>query len=339
MEMNDLIRMLVEAYGPSGFEDRVRDLIRPLVEPQVDELWVDAMGNLIARRRPAEGDSKPLKVMVAAHMDEIGVMASHVTEKGFLRFTQIGGVMPQTLLGGRVRFAGGAIGVIGTDRLEDRGSLHGLNKHFIDVGASSRENCPVGVGDAAHFYRPFEARGRHLTAKSMDDRIGCAVAVQALRELAEADGGRQHDIYFVFSVQEEVGTRGAEAAANAILPDVSIALDVTGTGDVPESRPMDVRLGDGPAIKVKDGGMIAHAGLVRLMRRRAEEAGVPHQMEVLEGGTTDARSMQLAGPDSAAGCISIPCRYVHTPSETVDAGDVEGAVKLLVILLEKEIAL
>ena len=117
MEMNDLIRMLVEAYGPSGFEDRVRDLIRPLVEPQVDELWVDAMGNLIARRQPAEGDSKPLKVMVAAHMDEIGVMASHVTEKGFLRFTQIGGVMPQTLLGGRVRFAGGAIANVTASRV------------------------------------------------------------------------------------------------------------------------------------------------------------------------------------------------------------------------------
>lgn len=334
--MNDLIRSLVEAYGPSGFEDGVRDLIRPLIEPHADEVTVDALGNLIAHKRATTGEANPLKVMIAAHMDEIGIMVSHITEKGFLRFTNIGGVFSHTLLGGRVRFADGTIGVIGVDRMEDRNAIHPLNKHFIDVGATSREDCPVRVGDAAHFARPFEARGRHLTAKSMDDRIGCAVAIETLRRLP-AD--IPHDLYFVFSVQEEVGTRGAEAAANGIMPDVSIALDVTLTGDVPEARPMDVRLGAGPAIKVKDSGMIAHAGLVRLMRQRAEEAEIDHQLEVLDGGSTDARAMQLAGPGSAAGCISIPCRYVHTPSETVDAGDVEGAIALLVALLSADVEL
>lgn len=334
--MNDLIRSLVEAYGPSGFEDRVRDMIRPIVEPLVDELSVDALGNLIARKRASADAENPLKVIVAAHMDEIGVMVTHVTEKGFLRFTNIGGVGSHTLLGGRVRFADGTVGIIGSDRLEDSGAIHPLNKHFIDVGATSREDCPVRVGDAAHFDRPFEARGRHLTAKSMDDRIGCAIAIETLRRLPATVA---HDLYFVFSVQEEVGTRGAEAAANGILPDVSIALDVTRTGDVPECRPMDVRLGGGPAIKVKDSGMIAHPGLVRLMRHRAEEAGIAYQLEVLEGGTTDARPMQLAGPGSAAGCISIPCRYIHTPSETVDAEDVEGCVRLLTAILANEIEL
>jgi endoglucanase len=333
--MIDLIRKLVEAYGPSGFEDRVRDIIRPEVEPYADEITTDALGNLIVRKRPAGENSNPLKVMIAAHMDEIGVMVSHVTEKGFLRFANVGGVRPHTLLGGRVRFADGTIGVIGCDRLEDSGKIHPLAKHFIDVGATSREDCPVRVGDAANFDRPFEARGHHLTAKSMDDRIGCAVAVEALRRLSSSP----HELYFVFSVQEEVGTRGAEAAANGILPDVGISLDVTLTGDVPEAQPMDVRLGDGPAIKVKDSGMIAHPGLVRLMRRRAEGASIAHQLEVLLGGTTDARPMQLAGSGSAAGCISIPCRYVHTPSETVDADDVEGAVRLLVALLSEEIDL
>ncbi|HNS39034.1 MAG TPA: M42 family metallopeptidase [Promineifilum sp.] len=334
--MNDLIRTLVEAYGPSGSEDRVRDLIRPMVEPFVDETIVDAMGNLIAIKRASGKATSPLKVMIAAHMDEIGVMVSHITEKGFLRFTNIGGVFPHTLSGGRVRFADGTVGVIGSDALEDMGSIHPLNKHFIDVGATSRENCPVRVGDAAHFDRSFEARGRHLTAKSMDDRIGCAIAIEALRQLPDVT---DHDLYFVFSVQEEVGTRGAEVAANRILPDISIALDVTRTGDVPESRPMDVRLGGGPAIKVRDSGMIAHPGLVRLMRRRAEEAGITYQLEVLEHGTTDARSMQLAGPGSTAGCISIPCRYIHTPSETVDVEDVTGCVDLLVAMLSKGIEL
>lgn len=333
--MNDLIRTLVEAFGPSGFEDGMRELIRPLVEPLADEVRVDAMGNLIVLKR-ASGDSpNPLKVAIAAHMDEIGVMVSHITEKGFLRFTNIGGVHSHTLQGGRVRFANGTVGVIGSDRIDDRSTIHPLSKHFIDVGATSRDDCPVRVGDPAHFERPFEARGGHLIAKSMDDRIGCAVAIEALRRLPAAV---PHDLYFIFSVQEEVGTRGAEAAANGIMPDVSIALDVTLTGDVPEARPMDVQLGAGPAIKVKDSGMIAHPGLVRLMRQRADEAGIAYQLEVLDGGTTDARPMQLAGPGSVAGCISIPCRYVHTPSETVDAVDVEGAINLLVALLAGELS-
>lgn len=334
--MNDLIRTLVEAFGPSGFEDRVRDIIRPLIEPLVDEVTVDPMGNLIAHKRAAADTQNPLKVMVAAHMDEIGVMVTHVTEKGFLRFTGLGGIYPHTLNGGRVRFADGSIGVIASDRVDDMGTIHPLNKHYIDVGATSREDCPVRVGDAGIFDRPFAVRGNHLTAKSMDDRIGCAIAIEALRRMTVAV---PHDLYFVFSVQEEVGTRGAEAAANGILPDVGIALDVTRTGDVPETRPMDVRLGGGPAIKVKDSGMIAHAGLVRLMRRRAEEAGIAYQLEVLEGGSTDARPIQLAGSGSAAGCISIPCRYIHSPSETVDAGDVEGCVRLLVAVLSGDIDL
>lgn len=332
--MNDLLRALVEAFGPSGFEDRLRDIIRPEVEPHADEVTVDAMGNLIARKRPADA-ANPLKVMIAAHMDEIGVMASHITDKGFVRFTNIGGVFSHTLFGGRVRFANGTLGVIGTDRLDDMSAIHPLSKHYIDVGATSRDDCPVRVGDAAHFERPLAVQGDRLTAKSMDDRIGCYVAVEALKRL----GATPHDVYFVFSVQEEVGTRGAEASANRILPDIGISLDVTRTGDVPETRAMDVRLGDGPAIKVKDSGMIAHAGLVRLMRRRAEEAGIAYQLEVLEGGTTDAKPIQLAGPGAAAGCISIPCRYIHTPSETVDARDVEGAIQLLVAVLEGAIDL
>jgi putative aminopeptidase FrvX len=140
-------------------------------------------------------------------------------------------------------------------------------------------------------------------------------------------------------VQEEVGTRGAQAAANGILPDVGIAIDVTPTGDLPESRTLAVDLGKGPAIKVKDTGMIAHTGLVRAMRNCAEKEEIPYQLEVLEFGSTDARSMQIAGPGSAAGCVSIPCRFVHSQSETVDASDVDNAIKLLVSLLSEKIDL
>jgi endoglucanase len=326
--MNELIQKLVEAYGPSGFEDQMRDLIRAEVEPLVDAIRVDPMGNLIARK---EGDG--LKVMIAAHMDEIGVMATHITKEGFVRFTNVGGVRPATLAGNRVQFGDGTVGVIYTEPVESRTEVHPLSKHYIDVGATGRDDCPVSVGDAAGFVRSFMVQGPNLVAKSMDDRIGCVVAIETLKRLADSP----HDLYFVFSVQEEVGVRGAQAAANGIEPDVGIALDVTLTGDTPEARTMAVELGKGAAIKAKDSGMIAHAGLVRLMRRRAEENDIPHQIEVLDGGSTDARAMQIAGPGCASGCISIPCRYVHTQSETVNAEDVESCVRLLTAILENEI--
>ncbi len=330
--MNDLIKKLVEAYGPSGFEDGMRDLIRPEIEAYADEISVDAMGNLIALKK---GDGSGLKVMIAAHMDEIGVMVTHVTKKGFLRFTNIGGVYPHTLLGGRVQFSDGTIGVIGCERLTNRSKVHPLSKHYIDVGATSREDCPIGVGDAAGFLRPFTTQGSRLISKAMDDRIGCAIGIETMKRL----GSSPHDVYFVFSVQEEVGTRGAIVSANGIDPDVGIALDVTMTGDTPESMAMAVSLGKGPAIKVKDAGMIAHVGLVREMKTRAKEAGIPYQLEVLTGGSTDARSIQIANGGSAAGCLSIPCRYVHSPSEMVDMDDVENSVKLLVEILSKPLDL
>jgi endoglucanase len=328
--MNNLIKKLVEAYGPSGFEDQMRELIRPEVEKYADEISVDAMGNLIARKK---GDGSGLKVMVAAHMDEIGVMITHITAEGFCRFTNIGGVYAHTLLGSRVQFADGRVGIVYSDRITDRSKIYGLDKHYIDVGATSREDCPVQVGDAAGFKREFVANGKMLSAKSMDDRIGCVVAIEAMKRLKKSP----HDVYFVFSVQEEVGTRGAEAAANQIDPAIGIALDVTATGDIPEATPMAVSLGKGTAIKVKDSGMIAHHGLVQLMKRRAEEAKIPYQLEVLTAGSTDARSIQIANGGAAAGCISIPCRYVHSQSETVHADDVENSIKLLVELLSKPI--
>ncbi len=330
--MNDLIKKLVEAYGPSGFEDQVRELIREEIAPYADEMRVDALGNLIALKN---GDGSGKRVLISAHMDEIGVMVSHITEHGFLRFTNIGGVFPANLLGGRVRFANGLQGVIYADKFEDRTKLHPLSKYYIDVGATSKADCPVQVGDAAGFYRPLLVQGTRLAAKSMDDRIGCVVGVEAMKRLQNSP----HEVYFVFSVQEEVGLRGAAAAANGLHPDVSIALDVTGTGDTPECHPMSVSLGQGAAIKVKDGGMIAHAGLVRLMRQRAEAAGIPHQLEVLEGGTTDAYAMQVAGPGSISGCISIPSRYIHSPSEMVDSNDVESCIQLLVEILSQPIEL
>lgn len=330
--MEELVRQLVETYGPSGFEDQVRQTIRREIEPFCDKISVDAMGNLIAHKA---GDGDGLKIMVAAHMDEIGIMVTHITEKGFLRFTNIGGVRPHTLMGARVLFADGTSGVVFSEKLENSKQIHPLSKHYIDVGASGPDDCPVEVGAAACFDRSFIARGNHYTAKSMDDRIGCAVAVETMRRLESTP----HEVYFVFSVQEEVGTRGAETAANALAPDVGIAVDITLAGDSPGAPPIAVKLGAGTAIKVKDSGMIAHAGLVRHMRRMADEARIDYQLEVLERGSTDARSMQIAGAGSAAGCVSIPCRYVHSQSETVAASDVEASIRLLTEILSKPIVL
>ncbi len=330
--MEELIKQLVEMYGPSGFEDQVREAIRELIAPHADNISVDAMGNLIAHK---VGDGTGLKVMIAAHMDEIGVMVTHITEKGFLRFTNIGGVWPHTLMGARVLFADGTTGVVYSEKLDSVKQIHPLSKYYIDVGAGGPDDCPVEVGAAACFDRSFIARDDFYTAKSMDDRIGCAVAIETMKRLESTP----HELYFVFSVQEEVGTRGAETAANALAPDVGIAVDITLAGDSPGAPTIAVELGAGTAIKVKDSGMIAHAGLVRHMRRMAEEAGIAYQLEVLEHGSTDARSMQIAGPGSAAGCISIPCRYAHSQSETVAAGDVEASIQLLGEILSNPIVL
>jgi putative aminopeptidase FrvX len=333
--MKDTIKKLVEAYGPSGHEDQVRALIRAEIEGLADEVRVDALGNLIARKgQRAEGG---LTVMLSAHMDEIGVMVSYIDEKGFARFTPIGGVPPHTLIGSRVRFADGTIGVV---HIEEglrawRDKSPDIQKMYIDTGATGRDAAPIKVGDAACFVRPLDEAGERLIAKSMDDRISCAVLVETLRQL----GTTPHAVHFVFSVQEEVGLVGARTSAYGIDPDLGIAVDVTGTGDTPEATPMAVSLGAGPAIKVMDSGMLAHPAVKELMIQRAQAAQIPYQLEVLRGGTTDALVIQIARAGVPTGCLSIPCRHVHTTSEMVDLNDVQNAVKLLVEIVSQPIDL
>jgi putative aminopeptidase FrvX len=321
--VRELIRKLVEAYGPSGFEEQIRAVIRAEVEGLADEVRVTPLGSLVAVRR---GSGAGRRILLAAHMDEIGVMVTYVDEKGFLRFTPIGGISTLTCLGGRVVFADGTVGVIGIEKREDTTKVPKIEQLYADVGATSREGCPVRVGDAAVFVRPFAVQGGRLVAKAMDDRIGCAVLIEVMRKL----GQTPNEVHFVFTTQEEVGLRGALTAAYGIEPDLAIAVDVTTTGDTPESRPMAVALGKGPAVKVQDGGMVAHPMVRDLLVQAAEKAKVAYQMEVLERGTTDAAAMQLVRSGVPSGCLSIPCRYVHTPSEMVDEGDVQGAVRVMV---------
>jgi endoglucanase len=183
----------------------------------------------------------------------------------------------------------------------------------------------VQVGDPAVFQRPFVAQGTRLVSKAMDDRIGCAILIETLRRLESVSA----DVYCVFSVQEEITLSGARTSAYGIEPEMAIAVDVTDTGDTPESTPMAVSLGEGPAVKVQDSGMIAHPLVRNLMVEAAKAAGIPYQMEVLVAGTTDAAAMQLVRAGVPAGCLSVPCRYVHSPSEMVDERDVVHGVQLL----------
>jgi putative aminopeptidase FrvX len=328
--VKELIKELTEAYGPSGNEGAVREIIKKHITDHVDELRVDPLGNLIALKKgtPQSG-VESRRIMLAAHMDEIGVIISHVDEKGFLRFTRVGGVNPLTLLGSRVLFEDGSIGIIGREKPDKPDEFPRMEKMFIDVGAVDKEHLTKRVGDMATFTRPFADLGQRLTAKAFDDRIGCAILVQTLLNLKTTP----HDIYAVFTVQEEVGLRGAMTSAFGVEPDVAVAVDITLSGDTPEAYPMAVSLGAGPAIKVKDRGMLAHPGTKEWMIQTAERLDLPYQLEVLERGTTDAMAIQTSRAGVAAGVLSIPCRYAHTPSETVDYDDVQNAVKLLLGLL------
>jgi putative aminopeptidase FrvX len=333
--MKPLIQKLVETQGPSGYEGQIRSVVREEVAPYADELHVDALGNLIAQK--GQGSAEGIKIMLAAHMDEIGVMVTQVDENGFLRFTTLGGVRPYTCIGGRVKFLNGVSGVIYMEPLDDMTKQPTFEQLYIDLGLSARQETPVRIGDVGTFDRPFLDLGKRLVAKSMDDRIGAAVLVETLRQIKETP----HQLYFVFSTQEEVGLRGATTATFGIDPDLGLSVDVTGTGDTPRRTKvrMEVSLGKGPAIKVRDGGMLADRRVVDWMVSGAEKLGLPYQMEILEGGTTDARAMQITRAGVPAGCLSIPCRYVHSPSEMVDLDDVQNAVQLLVELVSHPVSL
>ena len=328
--MKQLIQKLTDTFSPSGYEEAIRSVIRSEIKNYADDVRVDALGNLIARK--GKGGAR---IMVAAHMDEIGLMATHVDDRGFVRFTGIGGVYPRNLPGGRVRFIDGTRGVIGLEGGVFGNDLPPLEKMFIDVGAVSRQDCRVKTGDVAAFERPFLDLGDRLVAKSMDNRVGCAVAIEALRALKSTS----NEVYFVFTTQEEVGTRGAQTSAYGIDPALGFSIDVTGWGDTPGQRDFDVALGKGPAIKIRDGGMLSDPCIVDWMTGVAGKNRISVQREVLLGGTTDARAMQLVRGGIPVGCVSIPCRYVHSPSEMVDYNDVQNAVKLVAALLKAPIKL
>jgi len=332
--LQQLLQALSELYGPSGCEDAVREFLRETVAGLAAEARVDALGNLIVRAKAGTAGGK--RVMLAAHMDEIGIVVSHIDEEGFLRFNRVGGLYTMTLVSQRVRFASGQIGVIGLEPIQSKNEAS-LTKMYIDIGAGNREEAEkqVRVGDIACFERQLTMAASRVVGKAMDDRAGCAVLVEVLRALQHSP----HDVYVVFTSQEEVGLRGATTSAYGIEPKLAIAVDVTSSGDTPEAEPSAVALGKGPAIKVMDGGMLAHPGVKDLLIRTAEAHQIPYQREVLKGGTTDARAIQTSRSGVPTGAVSLPTRYVHTVSEMIDLEDLSNTVRLLVAMLEGSIEL
>jgi endoglucanase len=332
-----LLAELCQVPGAPGHEDRIREVVVRELKPIVDDIHVDNMGNVIARRN---GSAKGKKLMLAAHMDEISFLVKHIDENGFLRFATLGGFDAKTLTAQRVIVHtrnGDVLGVMGSKPVhlmsdEERKAAPKIENYFIDLGLPRRDVVKtVRVGDTVTRERAFTQIGNMINTKSLDDRVGVFVMIEAVRK-AKRQGV---DLYAVASVQEEVGLRGATAAANYVQPDIAIALDVTLANDVPDSKPQDrvCELGKGAAIKIMDSSVIAHRKLVDFMQKTAESKKIPYQLEVLTAGGTDTAAMQKAGPGAIAGCISVPTRYVHSVIEMCHQRDVRAAIDLLAAVI------
>ncbi len=321
-----LMKLLCESYGPTGREEKIRKIIQKEIRSLVESVKIDTMGNLIARY-PGKGK----KVMVCAHMDEVGIIVSYIDRKGFLRFAPVGGVYPNRLVALRVVFENGVNGVVyqETKGVDDKPLK--FDKLFIDIGASDLKSAEklVKVGDIAAFHQNFQIMGNRIVAKALDDRIGCYILIEVLKNLKRIKPKNNPDIYFVWTVQEEVGLRGAITSSYGITPDYGLAVDVTATGDTPETEKMAVELGMGVAIKIKDRMMISHPRIRDLLIEIARRNKIPYQYEILEWGTTDSAVLQISKTGVRSGAISIPCRYIHTTSEMVDKNDVTNAISLL----------
>ncbi len=343
-----LLKRLSETAGPSGFEDSVRDAVVEELKPYADSLWVDTLGNVIAVKRGSRGAGK---LMLAGHMDEIGLIVSHIDQRGFVRFQPIGGVSERVLLGQRVliktREGGVVRGVIGSKpphimKPEELKQVPEIKDMYIDIGVSSREEAEklgVTVGSIAVFERDLAVLGGSdvVTGKALDDRVGVVALVEGFKAIE----GNEVDVYAVATVQEEVGLKGARVAAYAITPDVAVALDVTIASDVagvPEQEWI-TQLGKGPAIKVVDGraasGLIAHPAVRDKLIEIARQYGIPHQVEVAPGGTTDASIIALNKEGVPAATVSIPSRYIHSPVEVVHLVDLVNASKLTALFSSK----
>lgn len=325
--MYELLKEIMKPLSVSGREESVRRVIEKAVEPYVDEVYTDALGNLIAHKRGGEGSQK---LMLAAHMDEIGFFVTDIDDKGMIHFSNAGGIRFDTTAYSEVVFENGTRGILVGN---DDASSFSLDTCYVDIGAKTRAEAAKKVKTGDTFAVASNIRrlpGGRLVGRPFDDRIGCAILVEA----AKCADVSPYDVYYVFTVQEEVGCRGSRTAAYAIMPDIAIAVDITKTGDTPGAPKMAVKLGGGAGIKIKDNSVICDPALVDKMIEVAKARGAKYQLEILTMGGTDTSSMQAAGAGCSAGCISIPTRYAHTPLEMIDWGDVNACLELTIGMIE-----
>lgn len=327
--MLDILKRLTEITAPSGSENLLYELVKKEIEPFVDEIKTDALGNLIARKK---GSGK--KVMYCAHLDEIGLIANYVTDEGFIKVGNIGAVNPYCALSSRVRFTNGTVGVVYFDAKEDT-TIKNLKiaDLYIDVGATDKASAQklVPIGTTAGFLGDYTVLEKRIVSKSLDDRAGCAVLIDAIKKIKNSE----NDLYFVFTYGEELGLRGAKTAAFTIRPDYCVAIDVTRTGDCPGKFKMATTLGGGAAIKIKDSYIMCHPYMKKFMEETAKKHNIPYQFEVLEVGGTDAGAVHIIAEGAISGVISIPTRYIHTVSEMADKDDLLACSELACKMAEE----
>ncbi len=329
-----LLRDICREPGAPGYENPVRKLVMSLLDGLVDDSFIDPMGNLIAVKKGLSDQ----RIMIAAHLDEISFIVTYIDDNGFIRFQPLGGFDPKTLTAQRVIIHGrkDVIGVMGTKPIhvmkpEERKKMPEIEDFFIDTGMSVEEvKERIRVGDVITRERELIEMGLCVNAKSLDNRVSVFILIETLKALK---GKRvPYDLYAVFTVQEEVGLRGATAAASHINPQYSIVLDVTLAYDLPGAQAFEkvTSLGRGAAIKVMDGSTICDARMVAFMRQIAEKYEIPHQMEILPAGGTDAAAMQrFSRGGSITGGISIPTRYLHQVIEMAHIHDIDNCIRLL----------
>lgn len=327
----ELLKKLTQTPSPSGNEKGICEIIKKEVERCVDEVYEDALGNLVVH---IKGAGK--RVMLCAHADEIGVMVTFVDDNGFLRFAPVGGIDKYCCLYQRVRFSNGIVGVVGYEEaLEDMKDLK-ISNMYIDIGAKNKEEAEklVSIGDMAIFEGDLETAGDHVISKALDNKIGVYILIDVIKHVKNSP----YDLYFVFSSQEEVGLRGAKGAGFDIAPHIALAVDVTDTGDTPNCKKMAVKLGGGACIKVMDRSVICNKQIRDELTKISEEKDIKVQYEILDCGGTDAGAMQLVRGGALTGAVSVPTRYIHTPCEMVNINDVNECIRLISAFLENDMS-